>query len=71
MGHHHILVNGTSIFPSTMIPNDATHLHYGKAQTETEVELAPGDYTLTMQFADGNHLSYGSKLSHSIKITVE
>ena len=48
----------------------ATHVHFGKGQTEAALELAPGDYTLTMQFADGLHRSFGKKMAHSIKIKV-
>jgi hypothetical protein len=50
---------------------DATHIHFGKGQEETELELEPGEYTLTLQFADGFHRSYGEKMSTTIKITVE
>lgn len=71
VGHHHILINGAPMFASLPIPNNETHLHFGKAQTETEVTLKPGDYTLTMQFADGNHRSYGPRLAATIKVTVE
>jgi hypothetical protein len=70
LGHHHILVNAGPMPPSVVIPADATHLHYGKAQTETDVELAPGEYTLTMQFADGNHRSYGRRLAATIRVKV-
>ena len=69
-GHHHLLVNMGAMPPGEEIPNDATHKHYGKGQTEVEVELAPGDYELTAQFADGSHRSYGEKLAKTIKITV-
>lgn len=71
VGHHHILINLQPSDASRVIPNDATHLHYGKAQTETELTLDPGEYSLTMQFADGNHRSYGERLAATIKVTVE
>ena len=54
-----------------MIPMDEKHLHFGKGQTETDVTLPPGQYTLTMQFANGAHQSYGPELSKSIKVTVK
>ncbi len=69
-GHHHLLINTGAIPEGQVIPADETHLHYGKGQTEAEVKLAPGDYTLTLQFANGAHLSYGPSLSKSIKIKV-
>ena len=69
-GHHHILVNAEAMANGEVVPKDETHIHYGKGQTEAELELAPGEYTLTMQFADGMHRSYGPALSASIKVTV-
>ncbi len=69
-GHHHILINQGAMRGGKVIPTDKTHLHYGKGQTEASIELAPGDYTLTMQFADGLHRSFGKKMAHTIKIKV-
>ncbi len=70
-GHHHILINLDAIPEGQPIPTDEKHLHFGKGQTETDVVLPPGEHTLTLQFADGAHRSYGPKLSKKIKITVE
>lgn len=70
-GHHHIIINGDFIPTESVVPDDENHLHYGAAQTETELELEPGEYTLTMQLADGIHRSYGEKFSSTITITVE
>lgn len=69
-GHHHLIVDGGPIPIGTIVPADATHIHYGKGQTEAEVELAPGKHTLTLQLADGIHASYGPALSTTITITV-
>jgi Domain of unknown function (DUF4399) len=70
-GHHHLLINLDSIATGESIPFTEKHMHFGKAQTEGEVKLAPGNYTLTAQFANGAHQSYGKALSHSIKVTVK
>ncbi|CAL6347674.1 unnamed protein product [Bathycoccus prasinos] len=35
-GHHHIIVDGEYMEKGTVVPFDATHLHYGKAQKEGE-----------------------------------
>jgi hypothetical protein len=70
-GHHHLLINGDSMKSGESIPFDETHMHFGKGQTETEVKLAPGTYTLSMQFANGLHQSYGPGMSKSIKVTVK
>lgn len=70
-GHHHILINLDSLSAGTGIPMDSTHLHFGKAQREAEIKLAPGTYKLTLQYADGLHRSYGSKLATSVSVTVQ
>ena len=70
-GHHHLIINGEPIKAGESVPFDAAHLHLGKGQTETEVTLPPGQYRLTMQFANGAHQSYGAALSKTIKITVK
>jgi len=69
-GHHHVLVNRGAMRKGKVIPTDKTHLHYGKGQTEASIKLAPGDYRLTMQFADGLHRSYGPRLSATIRVRV-
>lgn len=71
MGHHHLIIDGTYIEKGTMVPKDATHLHFGKGQTVDTLSLSPGEHTLTLQFADGMHQSYGKDWSSTIKITVE
>ncbi len=70
-GHHHLLINAESIPSGVVIPMDETHKHFGKGQTETEVNLPPGKYKLTMQFANGAHQSYGPKLEKSIEVAVK
>ncbi|MDP6931477.1 MAG: DUF4399 domain-containing protein, partial [Myxococcota bacterium] len=69
-GHHHIIVDGEGVALGQVVPADATHIHYGGGQTETELELEPGEHTLTLQLADGLHRSYGPALSTSITVTV-
>ncbi|MBT0963669.1 DUF4399 domain-containing protein [Denitromonas iodatirespirans] len=70
-GHHHLIIDGKPIPAGTAVPADDTHLHFGKGQTETKVKLAPGKHTLTLQFADGLHQSYGPDLSKTITVTVK
>ena len=70
-GHHHLLINAELVKTGEVVPTDEHHLHFGKGQTEAEVKLPPGKYTLTMQFANGAHQSYGAPLSKSIKVTVK
>lgn len=71
-GHHHILVDGPDAFTAgEVIPKDSVHIHFGNAQTETELTLSPGKHTLTLQFADALHRSYGSKLANKITVNVK
>jgi hypothetical protein len=70
-GHHHLLINAAPVKAGEVIPADETHIHFGKGQTETEVKLPPGTYTLSMQFANGLHQSYGPGMSKDIKVTVK
>ena len=71
-GHHHIVVDqaGGYVDKGTEIPFDATHLHYGKAQKEATIKLEPGTHTLTLQFANAKHMSYGKKFAKTITVTV-
>jgi hypothetical protein len=70
-GHHHIIIDSEPVPFGTAVPADETHIHFGKGQIETELELEPGEHTLQLQFADGAHRSYGEQLSTTITITVE
>ncbi|MEL6179588.1 MAG: DUF4399 domain-containing protein [Myxococcota bacterium] len=70
-GHHHLIIDGKPIEAGKPVPADETHIHFGKGQTETEIKLEPGKHTLTMQFADGSHLSYGPDMSATITVEVE
>ncbi len=70
-GHHHVLINLESIKSGDAIPFSDQHVHFGKAQTENEFKLAPGNYRLTLQYANAAHVSYGPAMSQTIRITVK
>ncbi|HEY8658518.1 MAG TPA: DUF4399 domain-containing protein [Hanamia sp.] len=71
-GHFHILIDAEdSIASGTVVAKDSTHLHFGNAQKEATLTLAPGKHKLALQFADGAHRSYGSKLATSITVNVK
>jgi hypothetical protein len=71
-GHHHILVD-TGMPPLDQpIPKDANHIHFGQAQSEAQVELAPGQHTLQLLLGDANHVPHDPPVaSDQITITVE
>ncbi len=54
-GHHHLLIDVEDLPPmDEPLPASDNIVHFGKGQTETLVELAPGKHTL--QLLLGNHL---------------
>lgn len=72
VGHHHIIINGTdSVATGVVVPTDSVHIHFGRAQTETELNLPKGKHKLALQFADGLHRSYGAKMSAVVNVVVE
>ena len=70
MGHHHIIIDGEPLPKGTVVPADSVNIHYGQGQTETELDLAPGEHTLILQFADGYHQSYGEQMSAKVVFMV-
>ena len=69
-GHHHLLIDGKELPPlAAPIPNDATHKHYGKGQTEDTIHLDTGTHTLQLDFADARHVQFDPPIV-SPKITV-
>jgi hypothetical protein len=71
-GHHHLLVD-MDVPADLTVPMPATDtlLHFGKGQTQTSLNLAPGKHTLQLVFADLNHIAMNPPLiSKKITITV-
>lgn len=71
-GHHHLLIDVSLEDYASAIPSDENHRHFGKGQTETELELAPGQHTLQLILGDKNHVPHNPAIeSEVISITVE
>lgn len=71
-GHHHLLVDTELKNLDGPIPADANHLHFGKGQTETTLELAPGKHTLQLVLGDHLHVPHQpAVMSQKITITVK
>lgn len=72
-GHHHLLIDAP--LPANLklpIPADAQHIHFGKGQTETQLELAPGEHTLQLLVGDHLHRPHGTPVySEVITVTVK
>ena len=71
MGHHHLLISRNSIAEGVVIPNNNNHIQLGGGETQTDLNLSPGSYVITLQFADGLYKSYGEKMSASVEITMK
>jgi hypothetical protein len=72
-GHHHLLID-TDV-PSDLslpLPSSDKVVHFGKAQTETTVNLPPGKHTLQLILGDANHIPHDpAVVSKKITITVK
>lgn len=73
-GHHHLLVDVEQLPPvdTHLVADQPTKvLHFGKGQTETTLELAPGKHTLQLVFADYAHVPHDPPvISKKITVTV-
>ncbi|GAK33374.1 hypothetical protein AQ1_01264 [alpha proteobacterium Q-1] len=73
-GHHHLLINA-SLSDEDMtypIPADDQHRHFGGGQTQTTLDLEPGDYRLQLVLGDANHVPIDPPIvSKPITITVK
>ncbi len=79
-GHHHLFIDRPPLgegedgedelaFP---IPADENHVHFGGGQTQTVVELPPGQHSLQLVLGDQNHIPHNPPVvSEVITITVE
>lgn len=72
-GHHHLLIDTDMPADSTQpLPATENIRHFGKGQTETTLELAPGKHTLQLVFADYTHTPFTPNvISRKITITVK
>ncbi|MGK0393597.1 MAG: hypothetical protein ACJA0B_001773 [Alcanivorax borkumensis] len=72
-GHHHLLID-LDTMPNMDMPLPANDqvVHFGKGQTETELELEPGTHTLQLLLGDYRHVPHQPPVtSEKITITVE
>jgi Domain of unknown function (DUF4399) len=71
-GHHHLLIDvDQPLDVKEPIPRDKSHLHFGAGETETRIELPPGEHTLQLVLGDAKHYPFDPPvISEKIKITV-
>lgn len=70
-GHHHLLVDTELANENLPVPADEQHIHFGLGQTETAIELPPGEHTLQLVLGDHLHIPHEPPiLSERITVTV-
>jgi hypothetical protein len=78
-GHHHLLLNREAFgegaddadMTESGIYGDENHIHFGKGQTETSLDLEPGTHTLQLVLGDLYHVPHNPPvMSTQITITV-
>ena len=69
-GHHHLIIDADLPPLNLPIPADKNHVHFGKGQTEVEIELTKGEHTLQLLLGDFRHIPHDQPI-FSKKITVK
>ncbi|MFC6671442.1 DUF4399 domain-containing protein [Marinobacterium aestuariivivens] len=70
-GHHHLLIDRDEL-PEAGKAMDASVMHFGAGQTETELTLPPGRHSLQLLLGDMNHVPHDPPVvSEKITVTVE
>lgn len=57
-GHHHLLINVDQPPKGEPIPSDEQHRHFGGGQTQTTLDLPPGEYSLQLLLGDHRHIPH-------------
>lgn len=69
-GHHDVLIDLDGVVAGALIQTDQQHVHFSNGETSGQINLPPGKYKLTLQFADGAERSHGPDMSATIFVTV-
>jgi Domain of unknown function (DUF4399) len=79
-GHHHVLLDRPALGQgpdgaeelNANIVSDENNIHFGKGQTETSIDLKPGQHTLQLVLGDKDHIPHNKPVaSDVITITVQ
>ncbi|MET0105130.1 MAG: DUF4399 domain-containing protein [Sedimenticola sp.] len=72
-GHHHLLIDVPTLPDlEEVIPSNEHFLHFDKGETQTVLELSPGQHTLQLLLGDEDHEPQDPPLySEKITITVK
>ena len=71
-GHHHLLIDLARLPDMDKpIPADKHHVHFGGGQTQTSIDLPPGQHSLQLLLGDKNHIPHDPPvMSEEVKIVV-
>lgn len=70
-GHHHLLIDVNSWDANAPLPATDNIRHFGGGQTQTTLDLMPGQHTLQLVLGDQNHIPHHPVvMSERITITV-
>lgn len=71
-GHHHLIINAELPDLTLPIPANENYVHFGLGQTETNLTLEPGTYSLQLLMGNYLHIPHEKPIfSEVISITVE
>ena len=71
-GHHHLIIDADLPPLDQPIPANNNYVHFGKGQTEVEIDLSKGTHTLQLLLGDFRHIPHNPPIySKKIQITVD
>jgi len=72
-GHHHLVIDSPAPAAGVPIPAEAgKYVHFGRGQTETTLELAPGQHTIQLVLGDAAHIPHNPPvMSERVTIVVD
>lgn len=71
-GHHHLIIDADLPPLNQPIPANNNYVHFGKGQTEVEIDLSKGTHTLQLLLGDFRHIPHNPPIySKKIQITAD
>ena len=71
-GHHHLIIDADLPPLDQPIPANNNYVHFGKGQTEVEIDLSKGTHTLQLLLGDFRHIPHNPPIySKKIQITAD
>ena len=70
VGHHHVAIDSSCLPVGTVIEQAAPWVHFGDGSNEIEMQMPPGEHTLTLQLGDDAHTTMEG-LCETITVNVQ